>query len=348
MPPLQQRQQPLARPIHRHNSLLTQVPAHLSATKVASLAPGPLLGLRHQPPALTLLSPPSLHHTQAQHLASTPQASPRVALPPTRPPTAMAATATLQGPPIPVLSHQRGDPSTDQDMEFHSHTPESTTAPVSQFFFSILPFFTVSPLFSSLPPWALSPLTQSPCPLLVFLPFLPPPSCLPWSQIQVSLYLSLLHYFSLSLNISLLISVFLSFLFPFSVTLLPPHSPTLVSGCYVVFKCLNTCICPFIHSLSPPTPPSSSSMSSVCVAIGQSERPYKHTSALPLETNAWQKSVFVTRHQCPVTVCFTQSLHWEAAHNGKLASQFHLHRAHTKQLKWESEWLAHSMALILG
>lgn len=220
----QWRQQAPAQQTPHPSSLRTLVPAHLSPQQEASPGPGPLSGLRLQLPALTPPSPPSLPHTQAQRSANTPRATPRAVLRPTHPPTATAATATQPGPRIPILSRQRGDPSTDQDMEFHSRTHESTTAPLSQFVPTLL-----SHLFL-FPPCLLHPNSLSSSCLFTF-STLP----LPFSHVErgLSLYLSLLHYFSLSLNISLLISP--SFSLSFSLS--PPTPPTLVSGCYVVFKC---------------------------------------------------------------------------------------------------------------
>lgn len=189
----------------RHSSLLTQVPLQLSLRQGATLALAPLLGPQLRPAALTRPSPPFLRHIRAQHLASTPRATLRVALRPTRPPTATGATATHLGQPIPILSQQQGDPCTDRDMEFHSRTPESTAAPLSLFFLN-LSSFAVSPF--SLPSLLLS----SPC------PFSDAP------RLKRSLAL-------LCCTISLISVCLCLFLCPSFVD--PPTPPTLVSGCCV-------------------------------------------------------------------------------------------------------------------
>lgn len=154
---------------------------------------------------------------------------------------------------------------------------------------SILPFFSISPLSPHCLPKLQPPQPQVPLLLLRLFTFLPSLFLSPMLR-DLSLYLSLLHYFSLSLNISLLI--FLSFLFPLSVTLRPSDSSTLVSGCCVVFKCKHLYLAlhtlPLHHSLFLPF----LVCVWVCVAIWQSESPYKHTSALPLMTTTLKKHLY--------------------------------------------------------
>lgn len=135
----QQWAQSRSQTIPHHSSPLTQALAHLSLQHQVFLGLGLLSCLLLQSHALTQPSPPSLPPTLALHLASTPQATPTVVLHHIQLLTVMGGTVTQLGHPIPVPSHHQGGPSTDQDMEFLSRTPEgAAAAPLHQFFLSFL------------------------------------------------------------------------------------------------------------------------------------------------------------------------------------------------------------------